>query len=160
MSEPQWITVTSVVVVPRPAPAVIELVRASCQAVIDRPVRLAEAFYEQLFAMAPGVRGMFPADMTEQMQKMTDTLLTAVSTLASADTAHLETVLHRLGAQHRSQYGVEPEHYLYIGHALTRAVRDVSGSLWSGALSSAGIAVYQWIAAHMISGGQHAETAP
>lgn len=105
-----------------------------------------------------GCGGMFPADMTEQMQKMTDTLLAAVSTLASVDTAGLETVLHRLGAQHRARYGVEPDHYLYIGHALTRAVRDVSGSLWSGALSSAWIAVYQWVAAHMISGGRHAET--
>ena len=143
---------------PRPPPvappsdAVIALVQRSCAAVADRPVALAEAFYQHLFEIAPHTRAMFPPDMTGQMQKMSDTLLTAITTLAGGDTAELETVLHRLGAQHRTHYQVAPEHYLYIGHALTRAVRDVSGPLWSGTLSSAWIAVYQWVATHMIDG--------
>lgn len=138
---------------PPPSPAVIALVRRSCAAVADRPVALAEAFYEHLFEMAPHARAMFPPDMTEQMQKMSDTLLTAIATLAGGDTADLQTVLRHLGAQHRTHYGVAAEHYLYVGHALTRAVRDVSGPLWSGALSSAWIAVYQWVATPMIDGG-------
>ena len=143
---------------PRPAPvappsaAVIALVRRSCAAVADRPVALAEAFYQHLFEMAPRTRAMFPPDMTGQMQKMSDTLLTAITTLAGEDTTELETVLRRLGAQHRTHYQVAPEHYLYIGHALTRAVRDLSGPLWSGALSSAWIALYQWVATHMLDG--------
>ncbi len=143
---------------PRPPPvaapsdAVIALVQQSCAVVADRPVALAEAFYQHLFDMAPHARAMFPPDMTGQMQKMSDTLLTAITTLAGGDTAELEIVLHRLGAQHRTHYQVAPEHYLYIGHALTRAVRDVSGPLWSGTLSSAWIAVYQWVATHMING--------
>jgi hemoglobin-like flavoprotein len=135
-----------------PSAAVIAQVRRSCAAVADRPVALAEAFYQHLFDMAPHTRAMFPPDMTGQMQKMTDTLLAAITTLADGDTTELEAALRRLGRQHRTHYQVAPEHYLYIGHALTRAVRDVSGPLWSGTLSSAWIAVYQWVATHMLDG--------
>lgn len=136
----------------RPSPAVIEAVQASCAAVAARPVRLAEEFYANLFEMAPQVRGMFPADMTGQMQTMTDVLLGAIAQIATRDTAELEVTLQRLGATHRTRYGVESAHYLYIGHALTRAVREVAGPAYSGALSSSWIAVYQWIAVHMIAG--------
>lgn len=138
----------------RPAPAVIAAVRASCRAVADRPVRLAEEFYRELFEMAPQLRTMFPADMSGQMQKMTDTLLAAITHLAETDTAELEGVLHRLGADHRARYGVEAEHYGYIGHALTRAVREVAGAQFTGSLSSSWIAVYQWVAAHMTAGAE------
>lgn len=135
-----------------PSRAVIEAVQASCQAVAARPVRLAEEFYANLFEMAPQVRGMFPADMSGQMQTMTDVLLGAIAQIATRDTAELEVTLRELGATHKTRYGVESEHYLYIGHALTRAVREVAGAAYSGALSSSWIALYQWIAAHMIAG--------
>ncbi|MCW2719404.1 globin domain-containing protein [Pseudonocardia sp.] len=144
----------------RPAPEVIAAVRASCASVADRPVRLAETFYAHLFEMAPHTRGMFPADMSDQMQKMTGTLLAAISHLESPDTAALEALLRKLGADHRTKYGVESEHYLYIGHALTRAVRDVSGPAFSGGLSSSWIAVYQWVAAHMMAGADVVDAAP
>lgn len=144
----------------RPAPEAIAAVRASCAAVADRPVRLAEVFYAHLFEMAPHTRTMFPADMTDQMQRMTDTLLAAIAHLENPDTASIEALLRRLGATHRTAYGVEAEHYLYIGHALTRAVRDVAGPVYSGGLSSAWIAVYQWVAGHMIEGADAIDDLP
>jgi hemoglobin-like flavoprotein len=137
---------------------VIAAVRASCLAVAHRPVRLAEAFYAHLFEMAPQLRAMFPPDLTGQMQKMSDTLLNAIGQLDTADTTALEAALRRLGADHRTRFGVEPEHYGYIGHALTRAVRDVAGPGYSSSLSSAWIAVYQWVAAQMTAGAQAAES--
>jgi hemoglobin-like flavoprotein len=136
----------------RPSPAVIDAVQNSCRAVAARPVRLAEEFYANLFEMAPQVRAMFPDDMSGQMQKMTDVLLGAIAQIATRDTVELEGALRRLGATHRTRYGVEAEHYGYIGHALTRAVREVAGPAYSGALSSSWIALYQWVAAHMIAG--------
>lgn len=136
----------------RPSRAVIEAVQASCAAVADRPVRLAEEFYAQLFGMAPQVRGMFADDMTAQMQTMTDVLLGAIARIAAADTVELEATLRQLGATHRTRYGVPNEAYLYIGHALTRAVREVAGPAYSGSLSSCWIALVQWVAAHMIAG--------
>lgn len=136
----------------RPSHAVIDAVQNSCLAVAARPVRLAEEFYANLFEMAPQVRGMFPEDMSGQMQKMTDVLLGAIAQIATGDTVELEETLRRLGATHRTRYGVESEHYGYIGHALTRAVREVAGPAYSGSLSSSWIALYQWVAAHMIAG--------
>jgi hemoglobin-like flavoprotein len=144
--------------VPRPAPEVIAAVSASCQAVADRPVRLAEAFYEHLFEIAPQARAMFPADMTQQMQRMTDTLLGAIARLESFETTKLEAALRRLGADHRTRYGVEAEQYRYVGHALTRAVRDVAGLAYSGALSSSWIAVYQYLAGHMTAGARDVDS--
>lgn len=149
----------SAVTVRRPDPSVVEAVRASCALVADRPALLAEAFYAHLFEMAPHLRPMFPADMTGQMQKMSETLLWAVAQLGSADpadAAEVEAALVRLGATHRTRYGVEAEHYGYIGHALTRAVKDVAGARFSGGLSSAWIGVYQWVAAHMTAGADAA----
>lgn len=143
-------------VIRRPSPTVLNAVRDSCRAVADRPVRLAEVFYTHLFDMVPEVRGMFPADLNHQMQKMTDTLLGAIAELDTDDTTDLEIELHRLGARHRTRFNVLPEHYMYIGHALTRAVRDVAGPGYSGSLSSSWIAVYQWVAAHMMAGAEAA----
>ena len=157
MSRPQAVGAPAPVGVPRPSSAVIEAVRSSCLAVADRPVQLAEVFYAHLFAMAPQLRPMFPPDMTGQMQKMTDTLLGAIGQVDTADPTELVNALRRLGADHRTRYRVEPEHYDYIGHALTRAVRDVAGDAYSGSLSSAWIALYQWVAAHMTAGADAAE---
>jgi hemoglobin-like flavoprotein len=157
MSHPHTVGTTSPAGIPRPAPSVIAAVQASCAAVAHRPVCLAEAFYVHLFEMAPHLRAMFPPDLTGQMQKMSDTLLGAIAQLGTADTAKLEAALRRLGADHHTRFRVEPEHYHYVGHALTRAVRDVSGPGYSGSLSSAWISVYQWVAAHMTAGAQAAE---
>lgn len=136
----------------RPSPEVIAAVQASCAAVAARPVRLAEVFYANLFEMAPSLRGMFAADMTDQMQKMTDVLLGAIAQIATRDTVELEAALRTLGADHKTRYGVESQHYLVIGHALTRAVREVAGPAYTGALSSCWISLVQWVATHMVAG--------
>lgn len=154
MSRPQATGAVLSARVPRPSAEVIGAVRASCRAVADQPVVLAEAFYTHLFEMAPQLRAMFAPDLTGQMQKMSDTLLGAVAALETADTVELEAALRRLGAVHGTQYGVEADHYRYVGHALTRAVRDVSGPAYSGYLSSSWIAVCQWVAAHMVAGAE------
>ncbi|WP_172457693.1 globin domain-containing protein [Pseudonocardia sp. N23] len=144
----------------RPGPEVIQAVQRSCRAVTDRPVRLAEVFYDHLFEMAPTTRAMFAADMTGQMQKMTDALLAAIAQISAQDTAELEVVLHRMGREHYVKYHVEPEHYMYVAHALTRAVRDVADQDYSSYLSSCWIAVIQWVTEHMVAGTRAAMGTP
>lgn len=146
-------------VVRRPALADVEAIQGSLAAVRRRPVELAEVFYGHLFAMVPPARAMFPPDLTTQMQKMTTTLLTAIATLGDAHAAGhdarltaLEESLRQLGAVHRERWQVQAGHYLYIPHALTRAVRDVAGSTWSGSLSSSWIALTLWVNGHMLAG--------
>ena len=140
----------------RPSPEVMDAVQKSCLAVAERPVLLAEVFYGHLFEMAPWLRPMFAADMTDQMQKMTDTLLAAVAQLSTADTADLEVLLYRMGTDHYVRHQVEPSHYVYVAHALTRAVRDVAGLEYSSYLSSAWIALCQWVSMHMCAGARAA----
>ncbi|MCW0212942.1 MAG: globin domain-containing protein [Pseudonocardia sp.] len=140
----------------RPSAEVMQAIRESCLTVADRPVELAEVFYGHLFEMAPGLRTMFAVDMTHQMQKMTETLLTAIDTLAHKDTADLEVLLYRMGADHYVRHQVEPEHYVHVAHALTRAIRDLVGLSYSSYLSSSWIALCQWVTNHMCAGARSA----
>jgi hemoglobin-like flavoprotein len=131
---------------------VIAAVRGSLQAVVHRPVELAEVFYAELFAMEPRLREAFPHDMSGQMLKMTETIVGAIRALEEPDLGRLEHHLFELGRTHSSRFGVENWQYGYIGHALTRAVREIAGSAFSGTMSSAWIALVQWVTAHMIAG--------
>ncbi len=140
----------------RPSRATMDVVQTSCRTLADRPVRLSELFYEHLFDMAPWLRPMFAEDMTRQMQRMTDTLLAAIAQLARADADNLTIVLRQMGVDHYVRYQVAPPHYLYVAHALTRAVRDVSGSEFSSRLSSSWISVSKWVTEQMCEGARDA----
>jgi len=150
---------------PRPASRDVLAIQASLAAVQQRPVELAETFYAHLFDIVPGARGMFAHDMSSQMQRMTDVLVATIGALHAEtitppdDPAGLERSLHHLGILHRDRWSIQPEHYLYIAHALTRAVRDVAGPAWSGSLSSSWIALTQWICTQMLC-GHHGCTTP
>src|SRR5215211_2899509 len=128
----------SVVEVGRPDAATIEIARQSCAAVADRPVTLAETFYSHLFDLAPEVRGMFPADMSTQHDRMSRTLVDAVRD--ADDPAAVERLLHRMGAAHARNHAVAPEHYPYVGRALVRAVRDLSPQ-WSSSVGAAWVQI-------------------
>lgn len=127
------------------------IVRRTAEEVADRPAALAERFYVHLFELAPWVRDMFPQDMTAQNERLSRALFDAVRALVDPDrhAARMEANLHRLGADHAHRYGVRPEHYPYVGHALVRAVNDISGDS-SASTSSAWIWVYEWISTHMM----------
>ena len=136
----------------RPTPQAMAHVRRTAAMVADRPVALAEAFYRHLFDMAPTVRGMFPNDMTAQNERLCRALLEAIRVLVEPEHAgEMERQLAQLGAQHAHRYGVVPEHYPYVGHAIVRAVRELTGDR-SVAVSSAWVWVYQWLSDHMLSG--------
>jgi hemoglobin-like flavoprotein len=136
----------------RPDADVISKVQRTCAAVSDNPVIIAEAFYRHLFDMAPAVRGMFAEDMSLQHERMCRILLEAVAQAAQNPGA-VELTLQRMGAQHARHFDVVPEHYPYVGRALVRAVRELSPE-WSTDVGSAWIQVYEWLAAHMVLGGE------
>jgi hemoglobin-like flavoprotein len=138
----------------RPDPEALAVVQRTAAVVADRPVALAEAFYQHLFQLAPGVRTMFPADMSAQNEKLCRALFQCVRALAADDreATDMEHALRRLGAQHANRYAVQPEHYPYVGHALARAVRDLSQD-WSTTCTSSWIWVYTWMSEHMLAGG-------
>jgi hemoglobin-like flavoprotein len=136
----------------RPDAETIQIARDSCAAVADRPAALAESFYHHLFEMVPEVRGMFPADMSMQHERMSRTLVDAVR--GADDPVAVERLLQRMGAAHGRNHAVVPEHYPHVGRALVRAVRDLSPR-WSPSVASAWVQVYEWMAAHMILGAEN-----
>ncbi len=84
-------------------PERIALVRESFAKV--RPIAddAAALFYGRLFQIAPEVRPLFPADLTEQGRKLMTTLAVVVNSLD--DLPALLPVVQRLGARHAG-YGV------------------------------------------------------
>ncbi|WP_017569416.1 globin domain-containing protein [Nocardiopsis halotolerans] len=142
--------------VPLPAPAVIDAVRQSCAGLPPGSTHLADRFYQNLFAMAPAVRDMFPQNMRTQKERMAFALLEVVRYLDEPE--EVAGYLRQLGAQHKRSLGVRPEHYPYVGRALVRAVSEVSPT-WSSSMSSAWIDVYEWITANMLAGAEDPESA-
>lgn len=96
-------------------PLQIELVQTSFKKVVPIAGTAADLFYDRLFEIAPEVRAMFPADLTQQKAKLMTMLGTAVTNLHK-----LETILpavQELGKRHKG-YGVTDVHYAPVGAAL------------------------------------------
>jgi hemoglobin-like flavoprotein len=90
--------------------------------------KLAQRFYDRLFAKVPPVRSMFPADMTKQVDKLSQTLEHVIVNLRSAD--DLSKDLKELGARHVG-YGAKPEHYLIVIEEVVGAMQDVGGAAFT-----------------------------
>ena len=95
-------------------PEQVNLVQQSFAKVAPISEQAAVLFYDRLFEVAPGVKAMFPADMTEQRKKLMATLAVVVGGLSN-----LEAVLPaasaggivsaaRIGLPARSRGGADP----------------------------------------------------
>lgn len=87
--------------------------------------RLALRFCERLFEKVPAVRGMFPADMTKQADKLEQTLEHVIAHLRSSD--DLSKDLKELGERHVG-YGAKPAHYVVVIEELVGAMCDIGGA--------------------------------
>jgi methyl-accepting chemotaxis protein len=97
----------------------------------DLSKRLVPRFYERLFARAPGVRKLFPADpvaMDLQRDKLAASLRAVVAHLRRPEV--LYGPLRDLGRRHEG-YGAKPEHYPIVIEELVGAMRDVAGKDWT-----------------------------
>src|SRR5213080_4223130 len=96
-------------------PEQVNLVQESFAKVAPISETASVLFYDRLFEVAPTVKAMFPADMTEQRKKLMATLSVVVNGLGN-----LETILpaaSALATRHVS-YGAKAEHYPVVGGAL------------------------------------------
>ena len=66
-------------------PDQIKLVQQSFAKVAPISEQAAVMFYDRLFEVAPSVKAMFPADMTEQRKKLMATLAVVVNGLSNLD---------------------------------------------------------------------------
>jgi hemoglobin-like flavoprotein len=91
-------------------PDEISMVQTSFKKVVPIADTAADLFYDRLFAIAPAVRSMFPADIKDQ-KKM---LATAATNLHQEETIH--PAVENLGKRHVA-YGVTAQHYEPVGAA-------------------------------------------
>jgi hemoglobin-like flavoprotein len=129
-------------------PDQVKIVQASFAKVAPIADQAATIFYDRLFEVAPSVKTMFPADLTEQRKKLMATLAVVVNGLSN-----LESVLpaaSALAVRHVS-YGAKPEHYPVVGAALLWTLQKGLGEAWTPEVASAWTAAYGTLSGYMIS---------
>jgi nitric oxide dioxygenase len=129
-------------------PTQIELVQDSFSKVAPISEAAAVIFYDRLFEVAPSVKAMFPADMTEQRKKLMMMLAAVVGGLGN-----LESILPAASAlaKRHVSYGAKPEHYPVVGGALLYTLEKGLGEAWTPELASAWTAAYGTLSGYMIS---------
>jgi nitric oxide dioxygenase len=129
-------------------PDQVKLVQQSFAKVAPISEQAAVIFYDRLFEVAPAVKTMFPADMTEQRRKLMATLAAIVNGLSN-----LESILpaaSALATRHVS-YGARPEHYPVVGGALLWTLEKGLGEAWTPEVASAWTAAYNTLSGYMIA---------
>ncbi|HUR30423.1 MAG TPA: globin domain-containing protein [Saprospiraceae bacterium] len=111
------------------------------------PVILGEVFYGKLFLDKPGLRKLFPKDMSALYSKFTDMMSTLVARLDQLEQQKVE--LRALGLRH-AQYGVKPDHHQAVGQALCWALKHGLGNDWNNEVEEAWTALYEYISENMI----------
>jgi hemoglobin-like flavoprotein len=129
-------------------PDQVKLVQESFAKVAPISETAAVLFYDRLFEIAPSVKAMFPADMTEQRRKLMAMLAAVVSGLGN-----LESILpaaSALATRHVS-YGAKKEHYPVVGAALLWTLEKGLGDGWTPEVAGAWTAAYGTLSGFMIS---------
>lgn len=129
-------------------PTQIKLVQDSFAKVAPISEQAAVMFYDRLFEVAPSVKAMFPADMTEQRKKLMATLAVVVNGLRN-----LESILPAASALARRHvsYGAKPAHYPVVGGALLWTLEKGLGDAWTPEVAEAWSAAYGTLSGYMIS---------
>ena len=133
----------------------VSRLESSFQAVAPRADRLAERFYAILFKTAPGVRSLFPDDLSSQKKKLIAALAFVVGNLRKPE--QLSIAVAELGARH-VDYGAEDAHYPIVRDCMIEALSEVAGDLWTAELEHDWRAALDHIATLMIAGAAQART--
>ena len=129
-------------------PDQVKLVQQSFSKVAPIADQAAVIFYDRLFEVAPSVKAMFPADMTEQRKKLMATLAVVVNGLGT-----LEAILPAASAlaKRHVAYGAKPEHYPVVGSTLLWTLEKGLGDAWTPDVAAAWTAAYGTLSTYMIS---------
>jgi hemoglobin-like flavoprotein len=129
-------------------PSQIKLVQESFAKVAPIADQAAVMFYNRLFEVAPQVKAMFPADLTEQRKKLMATLSVVVNGLSNLNS--MLPAASALARRHVS-YGAKPEHYPVVGGALLWTLEKGLGDGWTPEVAAAWTAAYGTLSGFMIS---------
>jgi hemoglobin-like flavoprotein len=129
-------------------PDQVKLVQQSFAKVAPISEAAAVLFYDRLFEVAPQVKAMFPADMTEQRRKLMATLAVVVNGLG--DLPSILPAASALAKRHVN-YGAKAEHYPVVGTALLWTLEKGLGDGWTPAIADAWTTAYGTLSGYMIS---------
>jgi nitric oxide dioxygenase len=131
-------------------PDQVKLVQESFAKIAPISEQAAVLFYGRLFEIAPSVKAMFPADMTEQRKKLMATLAVVVNGLTN-----LESILPAASAlaKRHVSYGAKAEHYPVVGSALLWTLEKGLGDGWTPDVAEAWTAAYGTLSGYMIGEG-------
>ena len=129
-------------------------IKDSFNALAPHGETLVNNFYEKLFSEHPGVRSMFPDDMSAQKQHLLTSLALIVKNIDNF--AALEQPLKKMGARHVN-YGAKPDHYPIVGGTLLAVMADLAGPIWTPELQDDWTAAVNAIATVMLDGAAEAE---
>jgi nitric oxide dioxygenase len=129
-------------------PDQVKLVQQSFAKVAPISEQAAVLFYDRLFEVAPSVKPLFPADMTEQRKKLMMMLAAVVNGLGN-----LEQILPAASALAKRHvgYGAKPEHYPVVGGALLWTLEKGLGEGWTPEVADAWTTAYGTLSGYMIS---------
>jgi len=133
----------------------IDLVKESWAAVAPIAPTAATLFYDRLFSTAPGVRPLFPDDITEQKTKLMEMITTVVDGLDRPQTIAGE--IEDLGRRHAA-YGARTEHYDVVADCLLWTLAQGLGEDFTPEVRAAWTAAYALLATTMIAAAATAAT--
>jgi hemoglobin-like flavoprotein len=105
--------------------------------------------YDKLFTLAPDVRRLFPADLTDQKAKLLHMLGSAICGLSEPEV--LMPIIGHLGRKH-VRFGVRSHHYETLAVALLWTLRQGLGSQFGPENEAAWTKVYAVLADAMKPG--------
>jgi nitric oxide dioxygenase len=129
-------------------PDQVQLVQQSFSKVVPIADQAAILFYDRLFEIAPQVKAMFPADMTEQRKKLIGMLAAVVNGLG--DLPSILPAASALAKRHVA-YGAKAEHYPVVGAALLWTLEKGLGDGWTPEAAAAWTTAYGTLSGYMIS---------
>ena len=129
-------------------PDQVKLVQQSFAEVAPIADTAAEIFYGRLFDIAPSVKSLFPADLTEQRSKLMATLAAVVTGLSNLPS--VLPVASALAKRHVG-YGARPEHYSAVGEALVWTLARGLGPQWTPEVAAAWTSAYATLSSFMIA---------
>ena len=134
-------------------PDQVVLVQDTFKQVVPIADKAADLFYDRLFTIAPEVRPLFPADLTEQKKKLMQMLATAVTNLHQVE--KILPAVEELGRRHVT-YGVTEKHFEPVGAALLWTLEQGLGPAFTPPVKAAWTETYLTVAGVMTKAGASA----
>jgi hemoglobin-like flavoprotein len=129
----------------------LNALETSFDLVAPRGDELMDEFYSRLFAAAPAVKPLFPADMKRQKVMLLGALVLLRKSLRDLDS--IVPKLRELGARHVA-YGAQPEHYPVVGTVLIASMAAIAGDAWTAEYEAAWAEAFGVVAATMLEGAE------